>query len=133
MGLIASVLSFNDEMEHLERCSHDIIEISPKRLDFLRDLSTSFAVTISFICIGFYKYDRIERADGSSDYQPTISDGPNMIIEYLGYCQLITAFMLLFGFAYNNTDIIVKQGWREKVAANKKLMTDDITHVLNKY
>lgn len=114
MGLAASVNQFNDEMEHLERCSHDMIEISPSRLNFLRDMSTIIAVTISFIVIGFYRYDRIERADGSSDYRPTISEGPRMIIEYLGYVQLVTAFMLLFGYAYNNNTIIVKQGWRDK-------------------
>jgi hypothetical protein len=107
-------MQFNDEMEHLERCSHDVIEISPERLDFLRDFSTGIAVAISFIVIGFYRYDRIERADGSSDYRPTIGEGPLVLIEYLGYAQLITAFMLLFGFAYNNNTIIVKQGWRDK-------------------
>jgi hypothetical protein len=85
MGLIASVLTFNDEMEHLERCSHDVVEISPERLDFLRDLSTGMAVAISFIVIGFYRYDRIERADGSSDYRPTIAEGPRILIEYIGY------------------------------------------------
>ena len=95
-------------MEHLEACSHDVIEISPERLDFLRDFSTGIAVAISFIVIGFYRYDRIETADGSSNYVATIDDIPFKIITYLGYTQLVSSILLLVGFAYNNNSIIVK-------------------------
>jgi hypothetical protein len=95
-------------MEHLEACSHDFIEISPERLDFLRDFSTGIAVAISFLVIGFYRYDRKETADGSSDYVATIDDFPDMIMTYLGMIQLASSILLLTGFAYNNSSIIVK-------------------------
>ena len=51
---------FIDEMTHLELKSHDSINITPERLGMLRDLSTLFAVMISFIVIFFYKYEKVE-------------------------------------------------------------------------
>ena len=41
--------------------------------------------------------------------------------------------MLMFGFAYNNNTIIVKQGWRNRCHENKKILIDDINHILKKY
>jgi hypothetical protein len=108
MDLVGRVHNFNDEMEHLEACSHDVVEITPDRLDFLRDLSTVFAVCISFLVMGFYRYDRKETADGSSDYVATIDDFPNMVMSWIGYAQLVSSILLLVGFAYNNSSIIVK-------------------------
>lgn len=133
MDLMSKVLQFNDEMEHLEACSHDLIEISPERLEFIRDFSTLLAVAISFICIAFYRYDRIQRADGAADYLAYIDEIPDYGIAYLGYAQLVSALLLLVGFSYNNNSIIVQQGWRTKTEANKKDLIDDITHILNKY
>lgn len=122
MGLVGKVYQFTDEMEHLEACSHDVIEISPERLDFLRDFSTALAVAISFIVVGFYRYDRIETADGSSDYIAYIDDLPLQVTTYLGYAQLVSSILLLVGFAYNNNSIIVKQGWRKMEEENQKLL-----------
>lgn len=85
MDLMSKVLQFNDEMEHLEACSHDLIEISPERLEFIRDFSTLLAVAISFICITFYRYNRVERADGAADYVAYIDEFPDYGIAYLGY------------------------------------------------
>lgn len=68
IDLVAKTPEFIDEMEHLEERSHDFIQITPDRLNFLKDVSTLIAIAISFIVIGCYKYDRIEMADGSSNY-----------------------------------------------------------------
>jgi len=72
-------------MEHLELRSHDFINITPERLGFLRDFSTLIAVMISFICIFFYKYDYVNQPDGSRDLAPVINEGPQIIMNNLGY------------------------------------------------
>lgn len=76
---------FLDEMQHLEERSHDFIQITPDKLNFLKDASTCIAVSVSFIVIVFYKYIRIEKSDGSSDYVAQIPDLPAKIMVYLGY------------------------------------------------
>lgn len=117
-------------MEHLEERSHAFIKITPARLGFFRDFSTIIAIAVGFIVIGCYKYDRVQTADGSSDYIPTIDAFPNMFILYLGYMQLCTSTFLLIGFCLNKINIIVRSGWRAKTAENKKLLVNDIKYVL---
>ena len=82
--LISRTPEFIDEMEHLEERSHAFIKITPARLGFFRDFSTIIAIAVGFIVIGCYKYDRVQTADGSSDYIPTIDAFPNLFILYLG-------------------------------------------------
>jgi hypothetical protein len=48
--------------------SHDMIKITPDRLDYLRDFSTLIAVMISAIVIWFYKYDYVTIEDGSKNF-----------------------------------------------------------------
>jgi len=67
-------------MEHLEERSHDYIKITPARLDFFRDFSTVIAVAISFIVVGYYRYDKLVQEDGSSDYTSHIDDWPAKVI-----------------------------------------------------
>lgn len=119
IDLVAKTPEFIDEMEHLEERSHDFIQITPDRLNFFRDFSTLIAICVSFIVICFYKYDRIEKADGSNDYTSTIGDQPLKIIVYLGYCQIVTSMILIVGFCLNKINIIVKSGWRKKTTENK--------------
>lgn len=51
IGLISKVPSFVEEMEHLEMMSHQTVQITPSRLNALRDLSTMLAVVIGIIII----------------------------------------------------------------------------------
>ena len=128
--LVSKTPSFIDEMEHLELRSHDIIRITPYRLSFLRDFSTIMAVLISLTMMAFYKYDKVQNEDGSYNYQATIGEIPAMFINYLGYCQLGTSFSLLIGFCINKINIILKSGWRNKIAQNKVILASDIKHLL---
>ena len=128
--MIARTPEFIDEMEHLEERSHDYIKITPERLNLFRDISTIIAVTVSFVVLGSYRYDRIMKADGSSDYTATIKDWPNFIITQCGYAQLVTSLTLLIGFCLNRINIIVKQGWREKVDNNQVKLANDVKYIL---
>lgn len=128
--LIARTPEFIDEMEHLEERSHDPIQITPERLGFFRDFSTIIAVGVGAIVVGFYKYDRLETADGSSDYMSTIDEFPNSFILYLGYGQLVTSTTLLVGFCLNRINIVVRSGWRSKTKENQSLMANDIKFIL---
>jgi hypothetical protein len=43
---------------------------------YLKDASTCIAISVSFIVIIFYKYVRIEKSDGTSDYSAAIPELP---------------------------------------------------------
>ena len=120
LDLVSKIPEFIDEMEHLEERSHDPIQITPERLGFFRDFSTIIAVGVGAIVVGFYKYDRLETADGSSDYMSTIDEFPNSFILYLGYGQLVTSTTLLVGFCLNRINIVVRSGWRSKTKENQR-------------
>ena len=76
IGLMQSVDMFINEMEHLEYRSHALIKITPERLNFFRDFSTVIAITVSFIVIGTYRYEKIPQPDGSNNYEPFIPQLP---------------------------------------------------------
>ena len=59
-------------MEHLEERSHDYIQLTEARQNFFRDLSTMFAIAIGSIVIFWYRYKRLEKPDGTSDYTANI-------------------------------------------------------------
>lgn len=128
--LIARTPEFLDEMDHLEERSHDYIKITPARLDFFRDFSTVIAIAVSFIVVGYYRYARLERADGSSDYRSHCDPWPRAATTWLGYCQLVTSVALLVGFCLNRINIIVKSGWRKKVDENRQKLQADVKHIL---
>jgi len=98
IDLIAHTPEFINEMEHLEERSHDYIKITPARLYCFRDFSTVIAIAISFIVVFYYRYDKLEISDGSSDYTSHIDDWPAKVITWLGYGQLVTSVALLIGF-----------------------------------
>mmetsp|Transcript_6821 Transcript_6821/g.10997 ORF Transcript_6821/g.10997 Transcript_6821/m.10997 type:complete len:199 (+) Transcript_6821:7430-8026(+) len=118
-------------MNHLEERSHDYIKITPERLNFFRDFSTLIAIAVSFVVIGNYKYDRIEKPDGSSDYTSSIDVWPNRIISYLGYAQLVTSISLLVGFCLNKINIIIKSNWRAKTHQGKVDLKNEIKYILD--
>jgi hypothetical protein len=72
-------------MEHLEAKSHDIINLTPERINMLRDFSTLIAVAVSGVVISFYKYEKVQIEDGSYDYTSQIDPIPQTIMDYLGY------------------------------------------------
>ena len=130
IDLLANTASFIDEMEHLENKSHMFIKVTPERLTFFRDFSTVLAIAISFIVVGFYKYESVEAEDGSFDFTSYIDYWPDLMIKYLGYGQLVTTLILLFGFCLNKINIIVKSGWRVLTFSNKSKLANDIKYIL---
>ena len=85
LGLLKVVPDLIDEMDHVEVLSRQQIQVTPDRLNFLRDCSTLLAVGISVIIVTFYKYDSIVYSDGSLDIGPTIAETPGFAIIVLGY------------------------------------------------
>jgi hypothetical protein len=131
IDLVAKIPEFIDEMEHLELRSHDYFQITPGKLLFARDVSTYIAISVSFIVIGFYKYERLEKANGASDYTSFIPVWPARAIYYLGLTQLVSSMGLLVGFCLNRINIIVKSGWRQRTEQNKERLKDEIKFVLS--
>ena len=89
------------------------------------------AITIAIIIISFYKYDRIERADGTSDFKAYIEPIPDELIVILGYAQLFTSFTLLIGYVFNKFKLIVRSGWRKKITENRIMMKKEVIYILN--
>ena len=56
MGLNDKAPEFICEMKHLEDSSHDLIKITPDKLDFFRNFSTLLSILISGITVFFYEY-----------------------------------------------------------------------------
>jgi hypothetical protein len=63
---------FEEEMDHLEIMSHARIQITPQRLNYMRDFSTLMALVIGGVIISSYKYDFLPNDDGSTTYTSNI-------------------------------------------------------------
>jgi hypothetical protein len=71
LGLCSQIPFFIEEMDHLEIMSHAFIQITPKRLNYLRDLSTLIAVMVSVVIIFGYKYSYQPQTDNNASlYHP---------------------------------------------------------------
>jgi len=57
LGLLKVVPDLIDEMEHVEILSRQKIQITPNRLNHLRDASTILALVMSFFILFTYKYE----------------------------------------------------------------------------
>ena len=56
IGLCEHIPSFIEEMEHLEVMPHHTIQITPDRLNMMRDISTMLAVAIGAVICSQYQY-----------------------------------------------------------------------------
>ena len=106
-------------MDHLEVMSHARIQITPQRLNYMRDFSTLMALLIGGVIISSYKYDFIPKNDGSVMYTSNIDYIQSQCIFYFGCIQGITSFMLVVGFCVNKINLIVRAGWRQRVSDNQ--------------
>ena len=88
------------------------------------------AFFINMVVLIFYRYDYIEREDGSWSLKPVIDELPNRFMTYLGYIQLASSSILLIGFCMNKVSIILKTQWRLKCEFNKQLMVNDIKYIM---
>ena len=71
---------------------------------------------IGGVIITTFRYEYVLNPDTSTNYDATISDMPSQAILYLGSVQAVTSFMLVVGFMVNSASLIVKAGWRQRVA-----------------
>lgn len=130
LGLIGKTPVFIDEMTHLENRSHAFLKITPQKLSFYRNFSTLLSIFISLIVLFFYKYGYVERPDGKLDKIYMIDKWPTFFMDYVGYFQLGTSLTLLVGTYLNQSNIIIKNGWREKQKVNKLLLANDVKYCL---
>ena len=72
LGLCEMLPGFEEEMDHLEIMSHARIQITPQRLNYMRDFSTLMALVIGGVIISSYKYDFLPNDDGSTTYTSNI-------------------------------------------------------------
>jgi hypothetical protein len=106
-------------MEHIEMLSKSSIEITPTRLNALRDISTLLALAACCLVLIFYEYNVEFNTEGDAILGPTAPADIKDAIAILGYIQLCTAFFLLMGELYTRAHLIIKSGWRAYVEENR--------------
>ena len=74
-----------DEMEHVEVLSRQKIQITPNRLNHLRDASTILAVAMSFFILFTYQYEPFWDETGFAIINPTVPNNIDLTIKVLGY------------------------------------------------
>jgi len=105
---------FFDEMKHLAYLQTQIIVVSSKRLNILRDLSTVLAFCINFFII--YSYS-ISLDPQNFNHGYINSSDPHIpidqVVNGLGYAQLVTSCLMLILWIIINGPLILKRKWRE--------------------
>ncbi len=95
--------------------SKSTIQITPTRLNALRDISTLLALAACTLVLIFYEYNVEFNEEGDALLGPTAPADIKEAIAILGYIQLSTAFLLLLGELYTRAHLIIKSGWRSYV------------------
>lgn len=118
IGMLKAIPEIVDEMEHIEMLSKSSIEITPTRLNALRDVSTIIALAVCILMLIFYEYNIELTDDGNALLGPTAPTDIKEVIKILGYVQFCTAITLLMGEMYTRAHLIVRTGWRKYVEEN---------------
>ena len=98
-------------MLHNSALSKARFQITPKRLNFLKDLSTLLAFLINFLMLFFVERDGHER------------ETPFLIqwaITVLGFMQLGSSSTLIVFYVVNRAALITKSRWREHAFHTRK-------------
>jgi hypothetical protein len=74
-----------DEMQHIEMLSKSTIEITPTKLNLLRDISTVIALLICLLVLIFYEYNVEFNDNGDALLGPTAPSNIKEAIRILGY------------------------------------------------
>jgi len=83
--MLRAIPEIVDEMEHIEMLSKSSIEITPTKLNGLRDISTIIALAVCILMLIFYEYN-IEFTDkGEVQLGPTAPSYIKETILILGY------------------------------------------------
>lgn len=72
-------------MQHIEMLSKSTIEITPTKLNFLRDISTVIALLICLLVLIFYEYNVEFNDNGDALLGPTAPSNIKEAIRILGY------------------------------------------------
>ncbi len=85
IGLLKAVPELVDEMEHIEKLSKSSIQITPTRLNALRDISTLLALVACGLMLIFYEYGIDFDEEGNATLGPTAPKDIKEAIAILGY------------------------------------------------
>lgn len=72
-------------MQHIEMLSKSTIEITPTKLNLLRDISTVIALLICLLVLIFYEYNVEFNDNGDALLGPTAPSNIKEAIRILGY------------------------------------------------
>ena len=100
LGFLKEIPNLIDNMKHVEKLSRALIQITPSKISFIRDLSTLISFIINVLMIIYYKQELVPQTDGSSVYQPVIVAWASDAISWLGLLQCITSLTMLIGWLY---------------------------------
>ena len=118
--LLKAVPEIVDEMEHIEKLSSATIQITPTRLNSLRDISNIIAFTACTLVLIFYEYGVYYDDAGNPFLGPTANSTVLLVIKVLGWTQFCTAILLMIGMLITRGHLIMKSGWRSYVELNRR-------------
>ena len=95
--------------------TRSIIKLPPVVVIKIRDFSTILGVAIAFVIVWQYRYEKVLRPDGAYNYMAYIDPYYEFIIKILGMLQLFSSSFLLIGFFINQKNLVIKQGWRNRI------------------
>jgi len=119
IGLLRAVPELVDEMTHIEHLSRSTIQITPTRLNIIRDFSTILALVCCALVLAFYEYGLELDESGNYLLGPTADPDVLFGIKILGYIQFCTAIMILIGELITRAHLIIRSSWRHYVEKNR--------------
>ena len=83
--MLRAIPEIVDEMEHIEMLSKSTIEITPTKLNALRDISTVIALAVCILMVIFYEYNIEFNDKGDALLGPTAPSYIKETIKIRGY------------------------------------------------
>ena len=97
-----------DEMDHIEHLSRATIQVTPPRLEVLRDIANLISLAICALVLIFYEYGAYLDSQGNTKKGPVCDPRVLFAMQILGYVQLAFAIILVIGELITRGSLIMK-------------------------
>ena len=82
--------------------------------DYFKLLAFILALVINALILVFYQVDDVDAEPRPQSHQKLVSDAVQVIIPFLGSCQVIICSMVVICFLLNSAPLLIRRGWQER-------------------